>query len=214
MNAVSENLLRMTGTEQRMTSAYHPQANGRCGRRNRSIKDSLVKVLYENPTKWPYIIEGILFAHRVSRHYSTSYSPFYLLYNREPILPIVVKYNLEGKVPAAESQGEEPFDAQTFETVLSAAKVIRDGVHEDASKHISKAQEKQKRDYNRRHSLPCPIKVGDIVLLKNNKREDRKGGKFAYKWLCPYTVRDISQSGLCTMINQKGRRRRSIMWRC
>ena len=53
---------------------------------------------------------------------------------------------------------------------------MRDGVHEDASKHISKAQEKQKRDYNRRHSLPCPIKVGDIVLLKNNKREDRKGG--------------------------------------
>ena len=70
VNAVSEKLLRMTGAEQRMTSAYHPQANGLCERQNRSIKDSLVKVLYENPTEWPYIIEGILFAHRVSRHYS------------------------------------------------------------------------------------------------------------------------------------------------
>ena len=28
---------------------------------------------------------------------------------------------------------------------------------------------------------------------------------FAYKWLGPYTVCDISQSGLCTMINQKGK---------
>ena len=53
VNAIGENLLRMTGTEQRMTSANHPQANGLCERQNRSIKDSLVKVLYENPTEWP-----------------------------------------------------------------------------------------------------------------------------------------------------------------
>ena len=34
-------------------------------RQNRTIKNSLVKVLDDNPEKWP--IERILFAHRVRR---------------------------------------------------------------------------------------------------------------------------------------------------
>jgi transposase len=73
----------MTGVEQRVTSAYHPQANGLVERQNRTVKDSLVKVLDERAEEWPYVIDGVLFAHRVSRHYSTKYSPFYLLYNRQ-----------------------------------------------------------------------------------------------------------------------------------
>ena len=42
---VSDALLELTGTDQRVTSAYHPQSNGLCERQNRTIKDSLVKVL-------------------------------------------------------------------------------------------------------------------------------------------------------------------------
>ena len=49
VNEVSENLHEMTGTEQRITSAYHPQSNGLCERQNRTIKDSLGKVLEEKP---------------------------------------------------------------------------------------------------------------------------------------------------------------------
>ena len=56
VNEVSENLHEMTGTEQRITSAYHPQSNGLCERQNRIIKDSLVKVLEEKPKVWPNIM--------------------------------------------------------------------------------------------------------------------------------------------------------------
>ena len=91
VNEVSDTLLELTGTDQRVTSAYHPQSNGLCERQNRTIKDSLVKILEENPKKWPNVIEGVLFAHRVSAHYSTKFSPFFLLYNRHPTLPIDIK---------------------------------------------------------------------------------------------------------------------------
>ena len=94
VNEVSKNLHEMTGTEQRITSAYHPQSNGLCEHQNRPIKDSLVKVLEEKPKEWPNIIGGIHFAHRVSIHYSTKYSPFFLMYNRHPILTIDIKYDL------------------------------------------------------------------------------------------------------------------------
>ena len=38
VNEVSENLHDMTGTEQRITSAYHPQSNGLCEHQNRTSK--------------------------------------------------------------------------------------------------------------------------------------------------------------------------------
>ena len=92
VNKVTENLHETTGTEQRITSAYHPQSNGLCEHQNCTIKDSLVKVMEEKLKECPNIIDGILFAHRVSIHYSTKYSPFFLMYNRHPILPIGIKY--------------------------------------------------------------------------------------------------------------------------
>ena len=60
VNQVSSTLHKMTGVEQRITSAYHPQSNGLCERQNRSIKDSLIKVLNEKAEEWPYVIDGTL----------------------------------------------------------------------------------------------------------------------------------------------------------
>ena len=91
VNDLITKLHEMTGVEQRVTSAYHPQANGLCERQNRTIKDSLVKVLNGKLTEWPYIIEGVLFAHRVSKHSSTKYSPFYLMYNQSfPLISSII----------------------------------------------------------------------------------------------------------------------------
>ena len=44
---VSDHLHQITGREQRITSAYHPQSNGLCERQNLIMKDSLNKVLEE-----------------------------------------------------------------------------------------------------------------------------------------------------------------------
>ena len=66
LNEVCKQLHELTGVEQRVTSAYHPQANGLVEHQNRTTKDSLVKVLEDNSEMWRQIIEGILFAHRVS----------------------------------------------------------------------------------------------------------------------------------------------------
>ena len=145
VNEVSSTLHKMTGVNQRVTSAYHPQANGLCERQNRLIKDSLIKVLNGKPEEWLYIIDGVLFAHRVSIHKSTKYSPFYLMYNRHPILLIDVKYDLD----AGSAEDESPFSMGTFDAVLSSTLSLREETHKAASENITKAQERQKRDYDR-----------------------------------------------------------------
>ena len=48
------------------------------------------------------------------------------------------------------------------------------------------------------------IKMDDIVLSKNNKRFDRRVGKFSQKWLGPYTVMNISDKGVATLKNASG----------
>ena len=167
VNAVADTLHDMTGVDQRITSAYHPQSNGLCERQNRTIKNSLVKVLNENPEEWPSIIEGIIFAHRVSRHSSTKFSPFYLLYHREPTLPIDLKYNFDSEQTGI----EESFDSRIFEAVLSNAQSIRKSIHEKASANISKSQEKQKFYYDRRNSAPFSITIGSKVSAEMIGRE-------------------------------------------
>ena len=68
----------------------------------------------------------MLFAHRVSKHSSTKYSPFKLPYNREPALPIDVKYKLSS---TENSDPNEPFGKDIVDSALGSSNVIREEVH-------------------------------------------------------------------------------------
>ena len=59
-----------------------------------------------------------------TRLQSISLSSF-LLYNREPILPIDVKYKLSSK---ENSDPNEPFDKDIFDAVLASSNIIREKV--------------------------------------------------------------------------------------
>ena len=201
VDEVSKVLHNMIGIEQCITLAYHLLSNGLCEQQYRTIKDSLVKVLDGNPCDWPNIIEAVLLAHWVSKHNSTKFSLFFFMYNREPTLPIDVKYCLIG---IEGNEIEHPFEKETFDTVLTSAISMRANIHKTAGENICSAQEKQRRDYNRRRQVPNKIKVAQKVLLKNQRRFDRKGGKFSFKWFGPFTIHSISNKNLCSLLNKDG----------
>ena len=133
VNSVSAELHRLTGTIQCVTSAYHPQANGLVERQNRTVRNSLIKVLDINPTNWPYFIEGVLFAHRVTTHASTKYSPFEILYNTKTVLPIDIKHNKRDL-----SNLDEPFDKDMFDKVLQSATSLRNHIHHKVEDNVKK----------------------------------------------------------------------------
>ena len=145
VNEVCKQLHELTGVEQRVKSADHPQGNGLVEHENQIIKNSLVKVLEDNPEKWPQIIGAILFAHRLSRHSSPKYSPFMLMHNCDPVLPIDVKHNLdkdenkEQENKEGDEDEEQPFDLDFFNTIFSSATKARTTITDDAANYIKAA---------------------------------------------------------------------------
>ena len=46
--------------------------------------------------------------------------------------------------------------------------------------------------------------MGDLILLRKNKRSDRKVGMFSFAWLYPYFVFEITPSGVAIVKRQDG----------
>ena len=147
---------------------------------------------------WVSCLEGVLFAHRTAKHASTGFSPFRILYGREPKLPIDVKYEL------GSSESVEEFDDNYVKHVVDVMSHIREAVDDDASIAIARAQQRQKEEYDKKHGGTMMYKPGDKVLLKNLKRADRKGGKSSMPWLGPYTIVEIVGHNVCTLSSDKG----------
>ena len=72
------------------------------------------------------------------------------MYNRHPILPIDLKYDLDSEL----SNPNIPFDIEGFQAILSSILDLWQEHHDQAGENIAKAQKKQQRDYNLRHSQP------------------------------------------------------------
>lgn len=58
-----------------------------------------------------------------------------------------------------------------FDLILS----VKKKVEIRAKANINESQEKQKKNYDKRHSSNEMFKCGDKVLVRNLRREDRKG---------------------------------------
>lgn len=88
-------------------------------------------------------IDSILFSYRASKHRSTGYSPFYMMFHRQPRLPVDAELFGEG----------DACDLKTDVDVFMEKMLKRQNdVKSNAAGNIAKAQAKQKEDYDKRHS--------------------------------------------------------------
>lgn len=90
---VFETFLSDLGVHHLCSSPYHPQTNGAVERTNGVIKNMLKLVMSENREPWDQVLPWILFAYRSAVHSTTGFSPFYLLYGRDPPGPLDAVYN-------------------------------------------------------------------------------------------------------------------------
>ena len=88
VNKVKAELFTLTGTEHRVTSAYHPQTNGLTERFNQTLQSALIKLVNENHTDWEDHLSAVLFAYRTTQQKATKLSPFELMYC--PVCPFYI----------------------------------------------------------------------------------------------------------------------------
>ena len=122
-----------------ITSAYHPQANGEVERFNRTTQEAFLKtqefhdrVAQEN-TDWAKKLQSILFAYRIHKKASTHFSPFYMMYGREPLIPWQMQNHLG---PLDMSQKLPDF---TIEETIEKMENLCQQVLEVAAGNIKKA---------------------------------------------------------------------------
>jgi transposase InsO family protein len=158
------------------TSSYHPQTNAACERMNRFIEKTLKPYMNKEKNNWHKVLPSVLWAYRTTpATESTGYSPFYMMFVREPTQPIDVEL-----LPATKLTK----DAKLYMEELKRKMTIS---HTIARDNISAAQLKYSHQHNKT-SAPPKFKEDDIVWMFCSKTPTGVSPKLCQKWLGPYYI--------------------------
>ena len=88
VNKVFEETLAKLNIDHVLTSVYHPQSNPKVERFHITLHDILAKKVASDPQTWHLNLKQALAAIRFNVSESSKFLPFFLLYNRDVVLPI------------------------------------------------------------------------------------------------------------------------------
>ena len=137
-------------------TSYHPQSNGQCERFNSTLCNMLGTLSDEEKSDWKSHLGCMTHAYNCTKHASTTYSPYYLMFGRHPRLPIDVAFGLHK--PNCSDNCSKSRYIQKLRRRLNYA-------HKKASKYSSEQAQKYKTSYDKSVKGP-QLQVNDLVLVK------------------------------------------------
>ncbi len=174
MSRTMADLCRLLKVKQLRTTVYHPQTDGLVERFNQTLKQMLRRVAADDRRDWDQMLPYILFGIREVPQASTGFTPFELLFGRQP----------RGLLDVAKEAWEQQ-PAGHWSTIVHVREMREkiDRVMPLIREHLVKAQQAQQRHYNRA-AQPREFQPGDHVLVL----VPTAACKFLAKWQGPYTV--------------------------
>ncbi|XP_061189017.1 adenylate cyclase, terminal-differentiation specific-like [Saccostrea echinata] len=158
------------------TTPYHAMGNGQCERYNRTLLNMLGTLKPSQKQNWKLYINPLVHAYNCIKNESTGVSPYFLMFGREPKLPIDIEFGLKKE------------EKKSVSKYISNLKENMKAAYELVSKITKKSQERQKESYDRK-TTNAEIQIGDRVLVKIVAFDGKH--KIADKWEEePYLVID------------------------
>jgi transposase InsO family protein len=158
------------------TSSYHAQSDGLVERMNSSLISALRKYCTPDQQNWPSLLPSILMAYRMTPStQSTKYSPYFLLFGREPQMPLDVAL-----IPPVNMSNTAEKHLQEILTNHETAQNI-------AQDNIREAQRKYTQQYDKCTKDPN-YKPGDRVWLLSTRVKKGLKPKLCRKYVGPYYI--------------------------
>ncbi|VFQ95935.1 unnamed protein product [Cuscuta campestris] len=140
-------LLRLSGTSLKYSTAYHPQTDGQTESLNRHLEQYLRTFVSERPSRWVVLLPWVELAINCTYNEVPGVSPFEVLYGRSPT-SLFPTLSVRARVPAAEELLRE-----------------RAALLEDLKLQLKKMQQRMGAQANH-HRREVVFNVGDMVLLR------------------------------------------------
>ena len=163
-------LCKIAGVKKLHTTPYHPQGNGQCERFNSTLCNMLGTLSEEEKSDWKSYLGCMTHAYNCTKHASTTYSPYYLMFGRHPRLPIDVEFGLP-KSNSGDNSSKSRY-VQKLRRRLNYA-------FQKATKVANQQASKYKSSYDK--SIKGPqLQEKDLVLVKIVAHKGRH--KLQDKW--------------------------------
>ena len=167
---VIKELCNIMSIQKSRTTPYHAMGNGLVERFNRSLLQMLGTLEADKKKNWKDYLPSVVHAYNCTKHVSTGFSPYKLMFGRDPKLPVDLEYGLVSH--------SDPHEHDYSSFVDSLNKQL-EYAWNLASENQSISASKQKLRYDLKHH-GASLQIGDRVLIQNVGLKGRS--KLADKW--------------------------------
>ena len=136
------------------TSSYHPQTNGQCERFNKTLISMIGTLPGDAKKKWQEWVPTLVHAYNCTTSSVTGYSPYFLIYGRQPKLPIDLEYGV--------ALSESYMDCKTYADKLEHRLCW---AYQAAQKCIERESNRHKKYYDQNYKCAV-LRKGDLVLVR------------------------------------------------
>ena len=195
-------LCKQLNTKRSLTTAYHPQVDGQTEIMNQILETALRTYVSPTHGSWASLLQPLAFSYNNLPHFSTRFTPAFLLHGYQPTTPSSYLHSPSDVVTQPDSQSGDFPTARLVDTAGKVLIIESDKVawfldkfetyRAQAHQSLLFAQASQQRTYNSGW-LPLEYEVGDSVLINPHslnllRTEKGLGKKLHMKYNGPFQI--------------------------